>query len=103
MSGSSVALDNDEKCENRTWQQDRDVPIGGLGALHSPIFTNLQESWSKDRHPAIALLGTVFSVTSFLVTIVGQLVKTPPPNRRCLSTSLQKGVLLSPITIFSNV
>ena len=48
-----------------------------LGASHPPLFSNLQENWSKGSHAAREL-ATVFSVTLFLVKIVGQLVKTPP-------------------------
>ena len=40
----------------------RDVPIGGGGA--SPVFSNLQESWSKGSH-AGRELATVFSVMFF--------------------------------------
>jgi len=51
--------------------------LWGVGALSPSIFSNLQEGWSKGSHAAREL-ATVFSVTSFLVTIVSQLVKTPP-------------------------
>jgi len=50
------------------------------GVAPPPIFSNLQERWSKVIHAAREL-ATVFSVANFvfLVIIVGQLVKTPPP------------------------
>jgi len=57
-------------------------------ASHPPIYSNLQESWSKGSRAAREL-ATVFSVTFIFVTIVGQLVKhLPPPafNRRCFDT-----------------
>jgi len=41
------------------------------------MFSTLQESWSKVSH------ATGFSVTFFVVvTIVGQLVKMPPPQQK---------------------
>ena len=52
------------------------------GVAPPPIFSNLQESWSNVSHAAREL-ATVFSATFFsLVTIVGQLVKTPSPQQR---------------------
>jgi len=43
----------------------RDVPIGGRGVRRvPPMFSNLQESWSKGSHAAREL-ATVFSVTFF--------------------------------------
>ena len=57
-------------CELRSWG----------ASTPPPIFSNLQESWSKSSYAARELV-TVFSVTFvFLVTIVGQLIKTPPPT-----------------------
>ena len=52
---------------------------GAWGVSRSPISSNLRESRPKGSH-AGRDLATVFSgVFSFLVTIAGQLVKTPPP------------------------
>ena len=42
----------------------RDVPMGGVGAWRPPIFSKLQESWSKVSQAARGL-ATVFSVTFF--------------------------------------
>ena len=74
---------------------------GRREASRPPIFSNLQESWSQVSQAATRWLATVFSVTvvflfsNNLATIVGQLVRTsPPPNRRCLSTSLLQLSLL---------
>ena len=58
----------------------RDVPMGGVAP---PIFSNLQESWSKVNQ-ALRGFATVFSVSfSFSNNLVnniwGQLVITPPP------------------------
>ena len=55
--------------------------MGVWGASRPPISSNLQESWSKASHAARELV-TVCSVTYFLLTIVGQLVKTPPPQQK---------------------
>ena len=50
-----------------------------MGASRPQYFSDLRESWSTVNHSPREL-ATVFSVTFFLVTIVGQLVKTPPPK-----------------------
>ena len=47
---------------------DRDAPMGVWGRHAPPIFSNLQESWSKVSQAA-RWLATIFSVTYFLVTI----------------------------------
>ena len=39
--------------------------LGGVGDVTPPIFSNLQESWSKGSHAA-GDLATVFSMTFFL-------------------------------------
>ena len=54
---------------------------GGVGGFMPPIFSDLQESWTKIRH-AVRELATVFFVAFFLVAMVGRLVKTPPPQGR---------------------
>jgi len=71
-----------------------DVFIGGMGCVTHLIFLKLQESWSKFGHAAIEMV-TVYSVTVFfisncilLLTVAGQIDKTPPPHGRCLNTSL---------------
>ena len=53
----------------------------GVGERHAPpIFSNLQERWSKGSH-AVRELAKVFSaIFFFLVTVVGQLVKMPLPQ-----------------------
>ena len=56
---------------------------GGAGEGHRapPMFSNSQENSSKGSRAAREL-ATVFSVTfSFLVTMVGQFVKTTPVHR----------------------
>ena len=52
--------------------------------MQPPIFSNVQESWSKVSH-AKRELPTAFSVTFSIVTIVGQLVKTSPPPTESVS------------------
>jgi len=59
----------------------KNVPMGDIGASHPPTFSNLQEGWSKVSKAA-RRLAIVFSVTfvvcsNNVVTIVGQLVRTP--------------------------
>ena len=54
----------------------KEMPMGGVGDV--VVGQNLQESWSKVSHAAREL-ATIFSLTFFLVTVVDQLVKTPPP------------------------
>jgi len=63
--------------------------MGVVGASRPTIFSSLQDSWSKVSHDAREL-ATVLSVAFFLVTIVGQIVKMPPPplQQKCLGTSL---------------
>ena len=51
--------------------------LGGVEVI-PPICLNLQESCSKVGHSARELVA-VFSLTSLLVTVVGQMVKMPPP------------------------
>ena len=59
-----------------------------MGGVGDAIFSSLRDSWSKVSHDARGL-ATVFSVAFFLVTIVGQVVKTPLPlQQKCLGTSL---------------
>ena len=58
-----------------------------MGTSHPPICLKLQEFWSKADHAACTL-ATVFFLDLFLVTVGGQIVKTPPPNRKYLGTSL---------------
>ena len=58
-----------------------------MGTSHPPICLKLQEFWSKADHAACTL-ATLFFSDLFLVTVVGQIVKTPPPNRKYLGTSL---------------
>ena len=74
----------------------KDMPMGTWGRRPpSPIFLNLQENCSEGSHAAREL-GAVFSVTfSFLVTIVGQLVKTPPPQQK-VSQHITDFLALSP-------
>ena len=61
---------------------------GGWGVMLLPILPKLQESWSKVSHAAREVI-TVFSETFSLVTVVGQMTQTPPPpDGKCLSTSL---------------
>jgi len=57
---------------------------GAWGRRASPIFSNLQESCSIGSH-IVRELATVFFVTIFLVTIVGQLVKMPPSRTEGIS------------------
>ena len=59
-----------------------------VGAWRPPVFSHLQESWSKVNHAARDL-ATVFSEPFVLVTIAVQLVKTP--LSRCLGPSLIMG------------
>ena len=62
--------------------------MGGVGASRPPVYSYLQESWSKVSHAA-GELATVFSVTlSFLVTIVvdGQIVQR---SSSCLKPRIQ--------------
>ena len=63
----------------------------GHGGGMPPIYSNLEESWSKVSHAAREL-ATVFSVTFlFLATVVHQMVKsTPPPNGKYLGTLLEE-------------
>ena len=64
---------------------------GSVGALRSPMISNLQGSWSKASQAAKRVDHSIFCdlfLSNNLVTIVGQLVGTPPPNKRCLGTSL---------------
>ena len=50
----------------------------GERGVTPPVSSNLPESWSKVSHSGREL-ATVFSM-AFFVAIVGQVVKTPPPN-----------------------
>ena len=58
-----------------------------MGTSHPPICLKLQEFWSKADHAACTLV-IVFFRDLFLVTVGGQIVKTPPPNKKYLGTSL---------------
>ena len=62
----------------------RDVPMEGRGGTSRPsIFSNLQESWSKVSQAAKRVGHSIFCDLLFsnnLVTIVGQLIRTPPPS-----------------------
>ena len=55
---------------------------GGVGTSHPPICLKLQEFWSKADHAACTL------ATVFFRDLGGQIVKTPPPNRKYLGTPL---------------
>ena len=58
---------------------------GAWGASHPPIFSNLQESWSKVSQAAKRVGHSMFCDLVFsnnLVTIVGQLVRTSPPKQK---------------------
>ena len=63
----------------------------GRGGATSPIVLKVQESWSKISHAAIEI-ATDYSATFFIssnilhLLVVGQIVKTPPPHRKCLGT-----------------
>jgi len=56
----------------------RDVPTGGVGGVAPPLFSNLQESWSKGSN-AGRELATVFSVTFCFLT------PPPPPSTEVFS------------------
>ena len=74
--GDDVCWVESNRC--LTFPIDQGFVNGGVGA----------ESWSKVSL-ATRELATVFSVTFFFVTIIGQLIKAPPPpNGKCLGTSL---------------
>ena len=61
--------------------RNRNVPRA-YGGVTPPIFSNLPERWSKVSHAAREI-ATAFFAICFSVTIIGQLVKTPPPNGKC--------------------
>ena len=68
-----MTLSNENVLHRTKCFTSRDVPMGGHGgrASRSPKFSKLQESWSKISHAASEMV-TVFSLTFFLVTVVGQ-------------------------------
>ena len=54
-----------------------DVFFGDVGA-HAPNIFDIARKLVKNP-PSCKELATVFSVTFFLVAVIGQMVKTPPP------------------------
>ena len=54
------------------------------GASHLPICFKVQEGWSKVNHAETVLVIAFFR--DFSVTVVGQMVKTPPPPTESVST-----------------
>ena len=64
---------------------------GGMGGVMPPLFIKFARKLIKSQKVSHAAkeLATVFSVTFLLATIVGQLVKTPPPpSGKCIGKSL---------------
>ena len=60
----------------------RDVPMGVVGASRPPILSNLQGSLSNVSHAASKGVGHSIFCDFFLIAIVGQLAKTPPPQQK---------------------
>ena len=56
----------------------------GHGDVAPPIFSNLQESWSKVSQAAKRVDHSIFCdfFSNDLVTILGQLVRTPHPQQK---------------------
>ena len=52
-----------------------------MGASYPPICLKLQEFWSKANDAACTLV-IVFLRDLYLVTVVGQVVKTPPTKQK---------------------
>ena len=67
----------------------------GHGGIAPPIYSSLQESWSKklawQQEGGYSIFCDLFCLSNKIVTTVGQLVRTPPPHRGCLRTSLSPG------------
>ena len=62
----------------------------------TPIFSKMQESWSKSGYAAreiITVISVTFSFFSNSSWLNGQNV--PPPNEKCLGTSLTHIIMLS--------
>ena len=63
----------------------------------TPIFSKMQESWSKSGYSAreiITVISVTFSCFSNISWSNGQNAP-PPPNEKCLGTSLTHIIMLS--------